>query len=220
MAHVIAHRGASAYALENTIEAFRLAVEMGADGVELDVHGTRDGELVVHHDDRIQDSKISDTDLEVLLQLRLDDGTAIPTLDQALQEIGNKVTAYIEVKNLPPSHDAQLFARIGRAPCRCQVHSFDHRLIKRLRQQRSDIEYGVLSVSILVHPQSQWLDTGASILWQAQGFLDAQLIDAAHADDVRVFAWTTDDASEMKELIASGVDAICTNKPDVGKRIV
>jgi len=92
VALVIAHRGASAYELENTLAAFRLAVEMGADGVELDVHGTADSEFVVHHDEEIRGMRIANVTLDELRREPLRNGEKVPTLTEALGDLGTAVS--------------------------------------------------------------------------------------------------------------------------------
>ncbi len=220
MALVIAHRGASAYELENTLAAFRLAAEMGADGVELDVHGTADREIVVHHDETARNMRIADVTLDQLRSESLPNGEPVPTLSEALLSLGTAVSAYVEVKALPPALDERLFNCLdkGPAPGSYHIHSFDHRIIRRLNNRRPDFSYGVLSVSVPVRPEFQWLDAGANTLWQQQEFVDLDLVNMAHEHGGKIFAWTVDDPSRMRELLSLGVDAICTNKPDVARK--
>ncbi len=220
MTLVIAHRGASAYELENTLAAFRLAVEMGAHGVELDVHGTADSEFVVHHDEEIRGMRIANVTLAELRREPLRNGEKVPTLTEALGDLGTAVSVHVEVKALPPALDEHLFDCLdkGPTPDTYHVHSFDHRIIRRLTNRRPDFSYGVLSVSVPVQPELQWLDSGANTLWQQQQYIDGDLLTVAHEQGCKVFAWTVDDPSRMMELVSLGVDAICTNKPDVARK--
>jgi glycerophosphoryl diester phosphodiesterase len=214
---VIAHRGASAERPENSLAAFRRAVELKADGIELDVHATADGELVVNHDDTLDGRPISETMLAAARAHHLPNGEPVPTLAEALAAAGGAITVFVEVKALAPGSDARLFKLLdgGPAPSRYQVHSFDHRIIRRLHDQRPAMRYGALSTSYLVNPVAQLHDAGATVLWQEASEVDAALVDAVHAADCTIIAWTVDNPRKARALAALGVDGLCTNKPDV-----
>ncbi len=213
---VIAHRGASGHAHENSLEAFRLAAASGADGIELDVHPTADGALVVHHDPDLPGlGPIRGLDLARVGRARLPNGEPIPTLAQAM-EAAPGLAFWIEVKRLPPALDEALLAAIDRAPDpgRCAVHSFDHRIVQRLGQRRPGLPRGVLSTSYLLDPAEPLRQTGAGALWQEATLIDAALVDTVHAAGGIVVAWTVNEASRAAELAALGVDALCGNFPE------
>src|SRR5258707_2667299 len=113
---VIAHRGSSAYELENSLAAFRAAGRMGADGVELDVHATVDGTLFVHHDAELDGHAIPRLTTVQAAELRLANGEPLPTLEQALQAIGPRLQVFIEVKSLPAPLDGRLFETMQPGP--------------------------------------------------------------------------------------------------------
>ena len=222
MTLVIAHRGASAYEPENSLAAFRRAVEMGADGVELDIHQTADGALAVRHDGRIDGRPIGELTLaEVRDTAPLSNGEPVPRLEEALDCLGRAVAAFIEVKTLSPPGDALLFDAIDGAPDprRCHVHAFDHRIIKRLHAEREDLPVGALTASYPVDPIRPLRDCGARSLWQTRDLVDQDLIDAVHEYGGTLNVWTVDDPDEMRNLIGAGVDGICSNRPDVARRI-
>ena len=217
MTLVIAHRGASAYKPENTLEAFRLAVEMRADGVELDVHGTADRQLIVNHDPKVGGRALKEM---TLADIRAsENGNKMPALPEAL-DVLRKLEVFVEVKTLDPALDEVLFDNLRAGPRRgdYQIHSFDHRIVQRLSFKQKDLTYGVLSVSIPVHAEQLWRDAGASVLWQDEANIDEPLLELAHHTGCKVVAWTVDDVDRMRELEAMGVDGICTNKPDIGRQ--
>ncbi len=222
MISVIAHRGASAYEVENSLAAFRAAVELGADGVELDVHATADGVLLVHHDPVIRGLPIGGTVYRDLREHRLENGEAVPQLTDVLSLLGEAVEGYVEVKSLPPACDAQLLAALshGPAPARYHIHSFDHRIVKRLKDLQPSLSVGVLSVSYPVDPVAQVEAAGADTLWQHQGMVDAALVSGLAARAVSVLAWTVDDAARVTELAELGVNGICTNRPDLARDVL
>jgi glycerophosphoryl diester phosphodiesterase len=219
---VIAHRGASAYEHENSLAAFRKALDQHADGVELDVHATADGELVVYHDPDVAGRPIARTALADTRRFLLPNGEPIPTLAEALALITPSAIAFVELKTLPAEADAALLGLLDRAPRpeRCQVHSFDHRIIRRLTAQRPGLLAGVLSGSYTLDPARQVLEAGASVLWQHQEMVDGPLAALVHEAGFRLYAWTADRPDRIRRLLADGVDGICTNRPDVARGVV
>lgn len=213
---VLAHRGASGYDLENTLAAFRRAVAMGADGVELDVHGTCDGELVVHHDPDVAGvGPIASLTMVQLSRHRLANGEPIPSLEQALASVG-ELSVWVEVKALPAAHDARLIdvLRGGSAPERYGVHSFDHRLVRRIGEAAPEFRTGILLASRLIDPVAAMRAAGARVLWQEWQMIDADLVEAVHAKGGEVIAWTVNERAEAAKLAALGVDGLCGNYPD------
>jgi glycerophosphoryl diester phosphodiesterase len=220
---VIAHRGASGYELENSLAALRASETHGADGVELDIHSSSDGEIYVHHDERLAGGlHISRSTVSDLAKIKLSNGESLPTLQQALAAIGGRLAVFVELKTLSPAADARLLAVLaaGPNPTGYAIHSFDHRLVRRVGGQAPQVVRGVLSGSYAIRPLAALADAGATDLWQEQSLVDEALVTAAHAAKARVFAWTVDEPERMRQLIALGVDGLCTNFPDVGRRAV
>ena len=219
---VVAHRGASARELENSLAAFRAAVQLGADAVELDVHATTDGTLVVHHDEAIAGRRIPQLTAQQVAELRLSNVERIPALAQTLEAIGPRLQVFVEVKSLPPRFDDRLLdaLRLGPNPDAYAVHAFDHRIVQRLGVQSPALRRGVLSASYPVRPLVALEDAGATILWQERTLVDRALVGALHDADMQVIVWTVDDPADMERVLALGVDAICTNRPEIGRRAV
>ena len=113
---ILAHRGASGVAVENSLDAFRQAITLGADGVELDIHATRDHALVVHHDPSVDGfGDIREHSLDELRAQRLANGEPVPTLTEALDVLGDH-EVWVEVKALPPAADEVLFHALRGGP--------------------------------------------------------------------------------------------------------
>lgn len=213
---VLAHRGASGAAFENTLEAFRLARSLGADGVELDVHATRDGSLVVHHDPEIAGlGPIRELTAREVAGHRLPNGEPPPALPVALGELAG-LEVWIEVKALPPEADGPLLGAVAGAGAgtRCGVHSFDHRIIARLRAADPALRLGVLSASYPVDPVAPIRAAGAQALWQEARLIDAELVEAVHRMGGELIAWTVNDEVLGRRLRDLGVDALCGNYPE------
>jgi glycerophosphoryl diester phosphodiesterase len=219
---VIAHRGASAVELENSLAAFRAAGRLGADGVELDIHATADGALIVHHDATIAGDPIPSSTTERIRAHRLANGEAPPLLEEALAAIDARLRVYVEVKTLPASADTHLLAVLdqGPNPAGYAVHGFDHRILARLGRRRPGLPRGVLSTSYPVNPVAPLRDAGATALWQDRALVDAELVKAVHQTGAQLIVWTVDAPFEMRHLAFIGTDGLCTNRPDAGRRTV
>lgn len=217
---IIAHRGASREAHENTLPAFQIALDQGADGIELDVHATADGVVVVHHDAAIQVYHMGASalaDIATLSAARalaspLAGGATMPTLDQVLDLIGSRAVVYIEVK--AARIEQPLLSCLDRHPTsRMAVHAFDHRIPLAIRSQRPHISIGLLSASYPTHLKGFFGHVRPDALWQQAQLIDEALVHSAHALGARVIAWTENDSVHARSLIAMGVDALCTDTP-------
>lgn len=213
---MIAHRGASGYAFENSPAAFREAVARGVDGVELDVHSTADGGLVVHHDPVLTGGRPLDTlTMTEATGSLLSNGEQVPSLATALTIIGNR-DVWIEVKSLPRAYDDALLAALdgGPFPARYAVHSFDHRITARLAAVRPGLALGALLSARVVDPVSVLRNAKATTLWQEWSMIDQDLVNVVHAAHARVIAWTVNDPAAAGRLSRMGVDGLCGNFPD------
>jgi glycerophosphoryl diester phosphodiesterase len=191
------------------------AIELGADAIELDVHATLDGTLVVHHDEDVNAPgslrrRIADISRAELKHYRLAGDIEIPTLQTVLSEIGAAAFIYVEVK--APNIELLVTRCIRESNARCAIHSFDHRIVKTVKTIFPAIRTGVLEVSRHVDPTSALTSAGAEDLWQEVGFIDEDLVTRAHAVNARVIAWTANDADQWETLKRIGVDGICTDR--------
>lgn len=216
---LIGHRGAPRERPENTLASFLRALDLGADAVELDVHATSDGVVVVHHDFIPRaDSNVATLrgrPIAALTAAELEtfqvSGEPIPTLTDVLEAIGSRATVYVEIKG----HDieAAVVATIAsvRSAQHVAVHSFDHRAVVRARAMQPTLASGILSASYLIDPQGALRAANARDYWQEASMLDEALVDAVHAGKGRVIAWTVNDPEHARRLASIGVDGICTD---------
>ena len=218
---VIAHRGASSIELENSLAAFRAAAGQGADGVELDVHATIDGEIVVHHDPSVLGLPIAQARARDLAARPLANGEPIPTLAQALDVLG-QLKVFVEVKVLDPKWDDKLLATLdhGPNPSGYAVHSFVVPVVRRLGQKRPTLPRGILSEVATRSPKQTLEDASAQTLWQERTTLDETLVKTVHGLGATIIAWTVDQPADMERFVRWGVDGICTNHPERARRVV
>ena len=213
---IIAHRGASGYEYENSRAAFRRALMLDADGIELDIHATRDGAIVVHHDAEIPGcGPIAQLSLAEARQVRLRNGEALPLLREVLELVGER-DVWIEVKSLPEQFDGELLTVMDRGPApeRYAVHSFDHRIVRRLGAARPALRRGVLLSAYLEDPVAAMRAVGATTLWQEWLQVDGELVRRVHEAGCTLIAWTVNEIGDLERLARLGVDGLCGNYPD------
>ncbi len=199
---IIAHRGVTSAATENSLAAFRLAAALpngACAGVELDIHTTADGEFVVHHDPELADGRfICELSTDEVLAVKLADGSSIPMLGEVFEVMGDRML-HVELKGVAADHLPRLAAEFGRRS-NCHFHSFDHRLIAALAATDPGLRLGVLSSSYPVDPVRQVQAAGAGTLWQHWRMIDRSLIEGCAASGIGVIAWTAPKSFSMNGL--------------------
>ena len=226
-----AHRGASGAAPENTLAAFDLAAKVGADGIELDVHFTRDREVVVVHDNTLarvtgMNGTVEELTLAQLKKLDFSNhmaaycGERIPTLKEVLELIkptGMEIN--IELKTdckLPEGLEEATMELVARAGMEDKIwySSFNHYSIARTKELDATTRCGLLYSNKVFQP---W-DYANALHVEAVHPHFASLntpgyMEACHAAGIRCHAWTVNDAEDMRRLLEMGIDAIITNVP-------
>ncbi|MBE3598536.1 MAG: glycerophosphodiester phosphodiesterase [Limnochordaceae bacterium] len=235
---ILAHRGFSARAPENTLVAFRMALEAGADGIELDVQLSRDGVPVVIHDERVDrttDGKgwVKDFTLD---QLRAFDaggwfgeafaGERIPTLDEVLEVAGpGSRLINVELKSglvQYPGLEHKVIAALERAGAleKSVLSSFNHFSLRTVKALRPQARTGVLYMEGLVDPWAYARLVPADAIHPPRYAVLPELVEGAHRAGVAVHVWTVDERAELRRMADWGVDAIITNRPDEALAVV
>lgn len=241
---ILAHRGASAYAPENTLAAFRLARELGADGIELDVQLTKDKVPVIIHDDRVDrttDGKGRVCDLTVAEIARLDAGSwktedyrgePVPTLAQVFDALADWLNPVgrarpclinVELKTellLTDGLERQVLNTIARYGIQDRVllSSFSPLSLARAKQINPRLRRGLLyDASLPIYLRGAWFRmlAGAQAMHPEHTMIDARYMQWARSKKLQVNTWTVDEADEAKRLSELGVNALITNAPDV-----
>lgn len=233
-----AHRGASGYAPENTLEAFRMAIEMGADGVELDVQFTKDRQLVVIHDetiDRVSDGhgRVVDYTLEELRQFTFNKthptykDCRIPTLEEVLTLMQpTEMTVNIELKtgvNFYDGIEDSVLRLVDRLQMQDQViySSFNHYSVRKVKELCPDAHVGFLYSDGTLHMAEYAKNNQVEALHPSINNMQyIDLIPDCKEMGIALHVWTVNDKNDMKRMAESGVDAIITNYPDVAYEVI
>lgn len=231
---VMAHRGLSADAPENTLYAFSDAISVGADFIELDVQQTRDGVLVVMHDSNLKrttgvNKNIWDVDYADIQNL--DAGSwfdpayanaRIPTLEETLQFVDKRARLNIEIKPTKHGSDtleqdvAELITQYQYTDA-CYVTSFSYGSLKKVKEVNPEIHTGYLmSVAYGQFYSLKYADAFSL----NKVFVTSQVVNAAHQQGKQIFAWTVNSMSEVRSLCNLHVDSIITDDPVMVQNVI
>jgi glycerophosphoryl diester phosphodiesterase len=232
---IFAHRGAKAIAPENTLPAFEQALAMGVDGIELDVHLSQDGHLVVIHDFTVDKTTNGHGPVRALTAAQLAQldagshfdpafaGVGVPTLIEVLDLVGDRCRVNVEIKSEDPEGGGEVdvlaaFIRQRNLYDQLIVSSFNPITLIKLRWTDPKIRLGLLYYQPLPsHLRQAWFTPilEPEALHPHHSLIDEALMDWARAKGCAVNTWTVNDPAEAKRLAALGVDAIISDVPDV-----
>ena len=229
----IAHRGASGNFPENTVCAFRAAIDAGAEMCELDVQLSRDGAIVVIHDETVErttDGKGEVAELTLEELKRLDAGAKfkggavkgerIPTLDEVFSVTSGKCGLNIELKAGGLEHQVAQIMQARNALADSIVSSFDWEYLKNIQQLHFNIRVGLLAEEKPVDLMMNAVAMRAHSINLRWDMVTSDLCKAAHERGLKVYTWTVDADARMRALIACGVDGIMTNYPERLRKVV
>jgi glycerophosphoryl diester phosphodiesterase len=220
---IVAHRGAAAYEPENTVRSFEKAFQLGADFVELDIRLSKDGVLVIIHDEVVDRTTngsgfVRNLTLNQLKLLDAGKGGKIPTLNEVLERFNEeKHKFFIEAKE--PGLEEKLLKTIveHEAQNRVTVTSFYHNVLKKIKERRKDIKLGVISACQPVNPEKLAKDAKANILLPKFQYVDNKVVKRAHKNSLNIIPWTINNKQDAEKMININVDGIVTDKPDILK---
>lgn len=233
MTKIIGHRGAAAYEVENTLPSFKEALEKGADGLELDVHFSADGKIMVFHDFNLKSltgetqfihEKTSE-ELKKLVCSAHGKSGAIPTLEEVLKLIvefqgkGSKeIMLNVEFKagsdHYPGIEEKTLELCLKYLKMHQLIFSsFDHYALQNLRSLSQNLRLGILTASVIVDPWLYIDHLKANFYHPHYTTLSDREIMRLIEHDIKVIAYTVNDPDVAKRLIEKGIYAIITDKP-------
>jgi glycerophosphoryl diester phosphodiesterase len=236
---IIAHRGASGHAPENTMAAFRLAAEQGADAIELDAKLSADGVIVIHHDTTLDRTTSGKGPLYKHLWRDLQSldagakfgdhfaGERIPTLRQVLEELGSKLLINVELTNYVrpwdrlPEYAVDLVKELALEK-RVLFSSFNPVALSSIKRIAPDIPTGLL----LLPQEPAWIrkllreKISHQALHLHKKLVSTQIVAREHAKGRPVNVWTVNEIRHMREMINIGVDGLITDFPDTALEVI
>jgi len=227
---IFAHRGGRVWAPENTLAAFRKAVEAGCHGIELDVQRCASGELVVIHDADVSTTTdgaglIADLTYDEIRHLSAGRKFSprfkherVPLLSEVLHLVDGKLTINIEVKNVPidyPDIEDDLFALLDTYGHKDKIiiSSFDHELIRCMHAMRPDFVYAFIVNGLVADIKDYAADLGARAWHPFFNTTRKDSVASAHRAGLKVNMWTLNQPAEWDKAIEMGVDGIVTDDP-------
>lgn len=235
--NIIAHRGASGYAPENTLAAFKKALDQNCTGIEFDVQMTKDGEIIVCHDYTVERTTNGSGHIKNLTLAEIKEldaglwfdkkfaGEEIPTLEEIFEIVPPGVLMNIEIKNLAAERRdiekevVDLVVKHGRIDD-VIISSFDHLSLKTVREINKHIKIGVLLYAYLLDPWSyiKAHDFDAYSIHPAEEYLHKDFVKEAHEHGYKIFCYTVNDKETANAMYKMGVDSIFSNYPDILKK--
>lgn len=234
---IIAHRGASGEAPENTLAAFKLAVDQGCDGIELDIHLSQDQQIVVCHDESLDRTTTGSgliRDLNVEDIRNYDAGSwfspafsneKIPLLTEVLEVIPKHIMLNIEVKNIPFSYQGielkliELLKAYERLDY-VVISSFDHQLIKQIKLIEPEAKVAPIYFAKLVREYTKLISPNVFSIHPSFYSITSEEVDYLQKQGYLVFPWTVNDECELERVIELGVDGIITDFPGRMKKVL
>lgn len=225
---VIAHRGASAVEPENTLRAFERSIQMGAQMIELDLHLTRDNQVVVIHDDQLGHTtnlrgRVSRLSLDEVKKADAGKGERIPTLQETLALTRGRVQLYLEIKAPQAAEETLRIVRAFNCQDEVMLASFDLKLMQRLGEQVADMEIGLILGTPTLNPRVRWRE---AFPWFALRHFNYQTLcmqvkmcSAVLARNIKrqgkkLYVWTANSEADYARMIARDIDGIVTDTPD------
>ena len=215
----IGHRGARAYEPENTLLSFKKALELNVNAIEFDIRKTKDNEIIVIHDDKVDRTTngkglVNELTLKEIKELSTEKGEKIPTLEEALDFLNNKVKILIELKELGFENKVLDIIYKKGLEKNVIIISFLEEALRKIRELNNEIEIGLLYVKHK-NPIKTALELKANYILPFYRFAHSNIIKKAHENGLKVIVWTINNKEEVLEYIKKGVDGIASDKPDI-----
>lgn len=220
----IGHRGAKAHVAENTLASFQQALNLGADGIELDVHVSADGELVVIHDftvDRTTNGtgEVHKLTLAELKQLKVEGNHIIPTLDEVVDLIGKKCFVNIEMKGRHTAQPVSDFVDTyvkekGYTYNDFLVSSFQREELQNISLMNPDIQLGILTQASVKQAMEWAGEFSAKAIHPHFSLLTKSNVKKAKDAGLKVYTWTVNDNEDIQRIKAYDIDGIISDYPE------
>ncbi len=217
---IVGHKGAAGYATENTLESFKLAIEIGCDRAEMDVRLTKDNEVVVFHDKEVSNltdgvGLVSDMTIDQIQQLNYKDGGKIPTLQEVINVCKNKIDFQIELKGdgTPlPVNEIILRNNIEKTVF---ITSFKTHLLEEIKKINPKLKIGLLfwTDEVMINIWNLVDSVKLDFLAPFSEMITKDFVDKAHSSNKKVYAYGVNSKELYDSLVSMEVDEIGTDLP-------
>jgi glycerophosphoryl diester phosphodiesterase len=216
---VIGHRGAAGYLLENTTASFQKAIDLGVDGIEFDIHESKDGEFIVIHDShtgRVAPLRylVNKSNSATLKAIRLHQKQRLLTLNEAFEIIPPNIGLIVEIKSLKSVVKLVKLVEIQAVLRSLILTSFDLTLLSKIQTCTKKISIGIVSKSSANISKAKEMNIRFSDVCLDFQSLTANLVSQWRLQKLRIFAWTVDHSKDIEKMLDLEVDGIISNKPD------
>ncbi|MEA2053082.1 MAG: glycerophosphodiester phosphodiesterase family protein [Euryarchaeota archaeon] len=220
MVKVLGHRGCAGIEPENTMRAFKRAMNLGVDFIELDVRMSRDKKLVVIHDDKVDrttndNGYVRDLTFEEIRKLDAGKGEKIPSLEEAVDLLKKgKQRIAIEIKEPDTLEGILKIVKEEGLNNKVIIVSFWHNVLKRSKEIEPEIKTGTIFVGRAVDTVSIVKAAQSELLCLKHKFVDEEVIEECHKNDIGVNVWTVNEIEDIEKMKELGVDIISSDYPD------
>jgi glycerophosphoryl diester phosphodiesterase len=222
---VIAHRGDSSNALENSLESIRRALSLSVDMIEIDIRRSRDNGLYVIHDKLTGRTAGKNIDIEratsdKIAKVRLRNGEPVPTLADVLGLVAGNCGLNLEIKSSGAGAVTAQHLLSSGYQGRILVSSFHEDEVAAARRAMPLLQTSMIFDVFAVHNVHTYKIRGYNVISLRAKTVNERLVDACHEQGLQIYVWTVDDEEEMQKFITWGVDGIYSNKPAVLKNLL
>ena len=221
MIKVLGHRGAPALEPENTLRSFKKAIELGVDQIELDVHFSKEGELMVIHDEKLNRTTngkgfVKDFTLAELKKLDAGKGEEIPTLQEVIKLVRDKdVFLQVELKELNMGKHVLDLIQKNNFEEKVMIISFLHKELRKIKELNSRIKTGILIGRRFIDPLKRLREVKADAASMRHTLVSKRLVGKLHQNNVELTVWVVNELKDVRRMVDLGVDIIGTDKPDL-----
>lgn len=222
---IVGHRGAAGYEPENTLLSFQKAIEIGVDWIEMDVHRSSDGHIVVIHDDTVDRTtrghgKVSEMTLAELKNLDAGKGQKIPTLQEAIDFSKGRARVIVEIKQEGTEADVVDAIERNDIIYAAMVASFSTRSIRRVKEINPEIKTAAIFSRLPIDFKALARDVRADSVFMRKDIVSQAIIEEAHKNGFTVNVWNEDNPEDIRKYAAMGPDMMSSNFPDRLKQLV
>jgi glycerophosphoryl diester phosphodiesterase len=214
----IAHRGFHKAFPDNTLEAFEAAIQLGVDGIELDVHETADQEFIVFHDAELLDKDIRSLLLSEIRNVKLRGKFDIPTLEQAFHLCRKRAKLMVELKKVRSLDRLLALLKAKAEMSEIIVISFDRSLVLKFKRLAPDIRTGIITAFPFGDLVKMAKSARCDAIVVRCPFVNSGMVDKARASNLSVFVWGCPDMKAARKLVRLDVEGLISDFPDLVKK--